>query len=220
MVTARRDGERGAAMFLVLMVILILTGIGTFALSNARSEVQSSAFMRQRGVALEIASFAGQAAMQEFSAAPQAYVTRMRSSATTLARCRSNAGLTYIMPPPPCALIYLLDIETRTNMLTDRLVRPADLGAGTPGSLGLSKVTAGFWVEMTDPLDVTRPVPGSPIDGSAGTPRFLDVTMSATGVVFHDDNGDQKINWDTGEGQGAVFTSARGHVLVGPVYGL
>jgi hypothetical protein len=214
-----RSRERGAAMFIVLMVIMILSGIGTFALSNARYEMQASGFTRQRYVSQQIAELGALAAMHEVSTAPAAYVMRMRSSATTGERCRANDGLA-VMPPPPCFHLYLLDIELRTQTNTDaerRIFRRPT--SSLPGSLGTTTMNAGFMVELTDPLQVIRPIPGAPIDGSAATPKFLDLTMTSTGVVFSDDNGNGVIDWALGEGQSAVFTSGRGHVVMGPIYG-
>lgn len=214
-----RAGERGAAMFVVLMVILILSGIGTFALSNARYEVQASGFTRMRYVSQEISQFGGLAAMNEVATAPGAYVMRMRNAALTGEKCKSNAGMAMITPPPPCFHLYLQDIENRTGMATQKIFRPAVPTTNTPGSLGLSALTGGFIVELTEPIDVIRPVAGAPIDGSAGTPKFLDVTITSTGVLYQDENGNGIVDWTAGEGQAAVFTSGRGHVLMGPIYG-
>lgn len=212
----RRSGERGAAMFIVLMVIMILSAIGTFALSNARFEVQAAGFTRQHAIAQEVTTLGALAAMTEVSGAPAAYLTRMRNAALTGERCKSNMGLA-VTPPPPCFNIYLLDIEHRTGTTTERIFRPPT--ATAPGSLGMDKLNGGFWVELTEPLDVIRPVAGAPIDGSPGTPKFLDVTLTSTGVLFVDSNANGVIDWAAGEGQGAVFTSGRGHVVVGPIYG-
>jgi hypothetical protein len=211
----RRSGERGAAMFIVLMVIMILSAIGTFALSNARFEVQASGFLRQHAVSMEATNLGAQAAMAEVAAAPDVYAKYMRTSASTGEVCRANAGLP-ASPPPPCFHLYALDIENRTGLTTDHLFQRPN--AGSPGSLGLDQITGGFWVELTEPLDVIRPIAGAPIDGSPGTPRFLDVTLSSTGTVFIDSNANGVIDWSLGEGQGAVFTSGRAHMLVGPIY--
>jgi hypothetical protein len=187
-------------------------------LSNARYEVQASGFTRMRYVSQEIGQLGGLSAMNEVATAPGAYVMRMRTAATTGERCLANAGLA-VTPPPPCFHLYLQDIENRTGLATEKIFRPAAVSKGEPGSLGLSQLTGGFFVELTEPLDVVRPVAGAPIDGSPGTPKFLDVTITSTGVVYHDDNGNGVVDWGAGEGQAAVFTSARGHVLMGPIYG-
>lgn len=217
----RRSEERGAAMFIVLMVVMIMSAIGTFALSNARFEVQASGFLRQRAVAMEATNFGAAAAMTEVSAAPAAYLTRMKAAAATGEICRANAGLA-VTPAPPCFHLYMLDIEYRTGTTVDHIFRRTTTD-GFPGSLGLAygtdQVTGGFTVELTEPLDVIRPVPGAPIDGSPGTPKFLDITLSSTGVVFVDTNANNVIDWSLGEGQNAVFTSGRGHMVLGPIYG-
>jgi hypothetical protein len=216
----RHSEERGAVMFVVLMVILILSAIGTFALSNARYELQTSGFSRQRTLSQQMADFGSAAAANEVASAPAAYTQMMKnaSAAASPERCASQAGLSLVSPPPPCYHLYLQDIENRTGMSTDHIVRPPNIASNTPGSFGLTKMSGGFWVELTDPMEVTRPVPGAPIDGSPGTPKFLDVTLSSTGVVFPDDNMNAIVDWSLGEGRGALFTSGRGHVIVGPIY--
>jgi hypothetical protein len=212
-----RSSERGAAMFIVLMVILILSAIGTFALSNARYELQTSGFTRQRSVSLEMASLGNAVAMSEVAANPVAYRDKIRatSSMASPERCTSLAGLSGLVPPPPCYHLYPQDVEARLGLATDHLIRPTT--AGNPGSFGMSAMSGGFVVELTDPMDVVRPIPGAPIDGSPGTPQFLDFTVTSTGLVFPDDNMNAIVDWSLGEGRGAVFTSGRGHLIVGPI---
>ncbi len=215
----RRGDERGAAMFVVLMVLLILSGIGTFAVSNARFELQTSGFARQRYVSQEMSGFGALAAANEVATAPAAYVLKMRTATTTGERCKSNSSLMLVSPPPPCYHLYARDIEYRTNLTTERLIQPPVPASNMPGSLGLHKMGGGFWVELTEPLAVIRPVPGAPIDGSPGTPRFLDVTVTSTGVVWPDENMNAIVDWPLHEGRSAVFTTGRAHVVIGPIYG-
>jgi hypothetical protein len=122
-----------------------------------------------------------------------------------------------VSPPPPCYHVYPRDIENRTGMSAERIFRPAVPSTSTPGSLGLSELSGSFFVELTEPLNVNRPVAGSPIDNKPGTAQFLDLTVTSTGVVYPDYNGDGNVDWTTNEGKAAVFTSGRGHVLIGPL---
>ncbi len=218
MVSPRRSSERGAAMFVVLMVILILSGIGTFALSNARYEVQAAGFGRHRAVSQEVTQLGGAAAMAEVGGQNRAsaYLSRMKMPGVT---CKANQGIL----GSPCAHIYLRDVETRAGLTSERLFRPAVLGSKTPGSLGLNTLSGGFDVQLTEPLEVTKPLAGFNIQSDSGqagqqssAATFVDITVTSTGVVFDDLNGNGIIDYPA-EGSGAVFTEGRGHVFIGPI---
>jgi hypothetical protein len=220
MVIRSRADERGAAMFVVLMVILILSGIGTFALTNARYELQASGFVRNQGVAEEMAQFGALASMNEVSAAPQAYLRRMRQTLPSGSKCRSyKVDTSSWSIAPPCLQLGTNDIELRTGLETERLVRPGQPSSAIPGSLGLTKLGARFWVEMTDPFEVVRPIPGYPIDGSPGTPKFVDLTVTSTGGTFHDLNQNGWLDNSADEAGSFLGVTGRGHLLVGPVFG-
>jgi hypothetical protein len=211
--------ERGAAMFVVLMVIMILSAIGTFALANARYEVQASGFTRYRAISQDIAQFGAAAAMAEVAGGEPpratAYITRMRSNKET---CKANSGVVGTIVE--CYKIYPNDIELRTGLTSEKLFRPKIDSSSTPGSLGLNTITGGFTIELTELLQVSRPVAGYDIDwDSPRAPKFYDITVSSTGVVFDDANANGVIDYSAGEGNQAVFTHGRGHVIVGPVFG-
>jgi hypothetical protein len=218
-----RSSERGAAMFVVLMVILILSAIGTFALSNARYEVQAAGFGRHRAVSQDAAQLGGAAAMAEVGGQNRAaaYLDRMKRPGTVT--CKANQGMFGM----PCAHIYLADVERRAGLTTEGLFRKASMTSTpvAPGSLGINTLTGGFDVQLTEPLEITKPLAGYSVQvdqGQAGqgssAATFVDITVTSTGVVW-DDNVDAngKIDWSLGEGGSAVFTEGRGHILIGPI---
>jgi hypothetical protein len=222
----RRSDERGATMLVVLTVIAILSAVGAYAFSNSLYEVRTAGYVRDRSVSEQVTGVGGMAASAELGAAPAAYVGRMRMTPTTLEQCTANGGLGATGPAsalPPCYHLYLQDVQNRTGLTFFQVESPAYAPAlGTtvvPGSLGVSMMNGGFWVEMTDPIQVTRPVPGAPIDGSPGTPRFIDVTVTSNGVVFQDLLGGTIGVIDPSERASATYTVGRGHVVVGPIYG-
>jgi hypothetical protein len=217
-----REDERGATLFIVLTVIAILSAIGTYALTNSRYEVRTAGYLRQRSVADAIAGLGAQTATNEVSNAPAGYMGRLRQTNVTGEICESNGGLGKGGLPgtlPPCLRIDLIDIEKRTGKaLFDQYVAGSAGTPGTPGSLGLSPMNAGFWVELTDPIEVERPIPGEQIAG-AKAPKFIDVTVTANGVVFQDEPGGVAGRVDAAERPTATFTTGRGHIIVGPIYG-
>ena len=164
-----------------------------------------------------------QSSSSELGAAPAAYVGRMRATSSTGETCVNNGGLGAGGPAsalPPCYHLYLKDVENRTGLPYFTAAIPGSGStAGVPGSLGLTELNGGFWVEMTDPIQVVRPVAGAPIDGSPGTPKFIDVTVTSSGVVWQDLAGGTVGVIDSNERSSATFTTGRGHVIVGPVYG-
>ena len=222
----RRGEERGATMLVVLTVVAILSAVGTYAFSNSIYEVRTAGYVRDRSVSEQVTGVGAMAASAELGSAPAAYVQRMRMTPTTLEQCTANGGLGSAGPTgslPPCYHLYLTDVQNRTGLTFFNTESPAyapPIGTTIiPGSLGASMLTGGFWVEMTDPIQVSRPVPGAPIDGSAGTPKFIDVTISSNGVVFQDVAGGTIGVIDPSERPSATYTIGRGHVIVGPVYG-
>lgn len=212
-------------MFIVLTVIAVLSAIGAYAMSNSRYEVRTAGFVRQRSLSEQVNGVGGMAASAEFGAAPDAYLQLIRNRGRNPPgneQCIANGGLGSTGPTsglPPCYHLYLKDVQNRSGVPFVQMSIPGSSGApGTPGSLGLTQLNVGFLVELTDPMNVIRPVPGMPIDGSPGTPTFIDVTVTATGVVFQDLPGGTADFIDANERPSATFTTGRGHVVVGPIY--
>ena len=214
---------------MVLMILMILSAIGTFAATNARFETQTAGFERQRQITHEVVTFGAFAAMDELGAATQGYFDKVQTSGSTdptkKETCTSNATLASAAAPyPPCFHIYPLDIEKRLGYAAG-LFAPPDPDAGMPGSLGLGSKTSsgvksglngGFFAEITEPYQYGRPVPGYQInDAKAGVPTFFDFTVTSNGFVFYDSDLDGKIS--AYERGGATYGSGRGHAIIGPI---
>lgn len=209
----KRSNERGAAMFIVLMVVMILSAIGTFALANARYEVQAAGFTRYRSVSQDIAQFGASAAMAEVGGDGRtaAYLALMGKS-PPVETCVANAGVIGIAE---CKTFLPRDIELKTGLSTEKLFRLQNAGTKVPGSFGLTELSASFLVELTERVELQRPVEGFENQGKASDPRFYDLTVSSTGIVFVDGNSNGTI--DATEQGSAVFTRGRGHMVVGPI---
>lgn len=223
----RRSNERGATMLVVLTVIAILSAIGAYTFSNSLYEVRTAGYVRDRSVSEQVTGVGGMAASAELGSAPAAYIKRMANTSVTLEQCTANGGLGATGPSsalPPCYHVYLQDVQNRTGLTFFQIESPAYAAAlGTtvvPGSLGVSMMNGGFWVELTDPMQQTRPIPGTAISGSTTQAQYMDVTVTANGVVFQDLPGGTIGVIDPSERASATFTVGRGHVVVGPIYGL
>jgi hypothetical protein len=210
-----RSDERGATMFIVLMVLMILSAIGTFALSTARYEVQSAGYRRQRAQAQEAANFGGAAAQTSMDPKHvKFYVDQLYASRELCPEQSVPAG-------GACYHIIAADIERVALPSGEKLfVLPNSSTTSPEGSYGLAgtnadTVNGGFSVALTEPAELQRPVAGWGSDPSGNAVRFLDLTVTSMGAVFSDPNQNGVV--DASERPGAAFASARGHVILGPV---
>ncbi len=213
----RRSDERGATMFIILMVIAVLSAIGTWALGNSRYEVRTAGYLRQRNVSEVVSGYGARAVTSEIGTAPKAYLGLLNKKGDL---CEANGGLGATGPTtamPPCYHLRDPDIQNRAGMVLFQGPVLSGPGIpGIPGSLGMTTMAGGFNVEFTDPMLVGRVKPGESVDDHA--PQFLDVTMSVSGVIYQDEPGGVMGVIDASERPSATFTGARGHLFVGPIY--
>lgn len=210
-----RSDERGATMFIVLMVLMILSAIGTFALSTARYELRTSGFRRQRAQAQLAAHYGGFAAQMSMDPAKAAWFVQQLSKGEI---CSNNLGAT----GAPCYHVYAADIERIANLPAtgEKLfVLPGTTSGQAEGSYGLDPLNGGFVVELTEPADLARPVAGWGTDPNQTTVKFVDLTVTSMGVVFPDGIDGSSPNGvvDANERSGASYANARGHVVLGPL---
>jgi hypothetical protein len=185
-----RTRERGAAIFIVVMVIALLTAVGLFAARAASLGETSAGFDRQSLQTLALAEYGGKAASMQLGAAPTGYIDMIRSSTDV---CEVNQRITDPlllgkgMLRAPCYNIYSSEIQNAvaTGPLKANLIEPQS--ATDPGSLGpvLPALPSGsgsppfldgiFKVELTDAYK-GKGLPGMDVAGKYGTYR---VTMTA-----------------------------------------
>lgn len=209
-----RSDERGATMFIVLMVLMILSAIGTFALSTARYEVQSAGYRRQRAQAQEAANFGGFAAQMSMDPSrANWYVQQLYKNDLCPEQSVPSGGA--------CYHIYATDIEKLALPSGEKLfVLPNASTTSPEGSYGLATTNAdtvngGFRVALTEPAELQRPVAGWGSDPNGNVVKFIDLTVTSMGAVFNDPNQNGIV--DASERPGAAFANARGHVIIGPL---
>ena len=181
----RRHGERGAAIFIVVMVLTMLTAIGVFAIRAATLAQAASGYDRQNTQNHYVGEFGLLTAVAELSTTKRsAYVDKMGKGIET---CAATKGVTNLGSGIPCYHLYANDVAkaVASNFSGRQLFEPPS-GTGSsllPGSLGPVALDGDFVVEMTDPGPVGLPVAGTDVGGSASKFRYLQVTLTSVGQV-------------------------------------
>jgi hypothetical protein len=193
-----RTPERGAAIFIVVMVIALLTAVGLFAARAASLTETAAGFDRQSLQALALAEYAGRAATMQLGAAPSGYLKFIQDQTEPEKKdkCEVNQRITNpsLLGPgitrPPCYNIYFHEILNAvsngplgvTNLLVPQsLTDPGSLGPVLPPSTGStgspnSIVDGVFKVELTDGYQESTTPPGME---SGGKYRPYRVTLTA-----------------------------------------
>jgi hypothetical protein len=180
----RRAGERGAAIFIVVMVLTMLTGIGVFAIRAASLAEAASGYDRQNMQNHYVGEYGLLGAVTELSTARRDwYFTKMSEGKE---RCLANNGVVSSVTKVPCFPIHASEVQAGvySNFSGRPLFEPATTAAGvtTPGSLGPSGLDGDFRVEMTDPGPVGLPVAGTDVGGTSAW-KYYQVTLSSVGQV-------------------------------------
>jgi Tfp pilus assembly protein PilX len=134
----QRRGERGAAVFLVVLVLTIVAAIGVFSMRSAGLVDLATGYSRQSVQATFMANYAARAAATYLESNPD-----LATSTDYVTGCAS--ALRAIDPTAPC-LVF------KTNVLGDALLAAPD---GMAGQLSLlsdpTQIQAEFVTEMTEP---------------------------------------------------------------------
>ncbi len=190
-----RADERGAAIFIVVMVIALLTAVGLFAARAASLSETAAGFDRQSLQALALAEYAGKAGTAQIGRAPSSYVRMIWNSQD---RCEVNgritdpsllgSGITRIgcyniysneifntvstFPAGTARAANLLDPQTNTQ--------PGSLGPALPEAAGSEKpnsfLDGVFKVELTDAY---QRLPPARMDQAANQFRSYQITLTA-----------------------------------------
>jgi len=180
-----RAHQRGAAIFIVVMVMNLLTAIGVFAVRAAGMGTATAGYDRQNTQNHYVGEYGMLSVVSELSTTRRsAYVTQMSSSHdkcwATQNLADPSAGVFV-----PCYRLYAHEIQ---NLLPTgrQLFDPSSADGGTlltPGSLGPASLDGDFVVEMTDPGPVGAPVAGTDVGGTGPRFRYLQVTLTSIGQV-------------------------------------
>ncbi|APR81863.1 Hypothetical protein A7982_07212 [Minicystis rosea] len=173
-----RTSERGATLFVVLLVMSLLMGIGAFAARSAHLATASSGYVRHQTQARYIGEYSLMLATSLLTGnGGQSYLDTMGKAADM---CTAQAGAN--MVTRSCYKMSYNELQGTVHAQGYNL---CDVAASNtvPGSLGLAQAECSFLVELTDKTMGATPS-GFDTAGGAGTPlKFFYVTATTTAQV-------------------------------------
>ena len=189
-VTNRAD-QRGAAIFIVVMVMTMLTAIGIFAVRAASLGSATSGYDRQNTQNHYVGEYGMLAVVSELSTTRRsAYINQMTKPNDVTGKGDRCWATKDVADPSagvfvPCYRVHAREVQ---NLLPSgrMLFDPSSGDGGTlvePGSLGPAPLDGDFVVEMTDPGPVGAPVAGTDVGGTGPRFRYLQVTLTSIGQV-------------------------------------
>jgi hypothetical protein len=220
----RRSRERGAAVFIVVMVITLLTAVGIFAVRSASLVDMAAGYDRQMVQTEYVAQLGTLATAAELgSGTARAYIDQM---ATGTDDCRATEQLKEQLKATapatlvPCYKLFRAELAKRVeqNNVGSRLLEPTLYSDDhntleEAGSLGHAPLEGNFVIEMTDPGPVEKPIPGESAGGAPKFLNFLNVTLSGYGQVRTDTGSE---TCDPGSTATAAVQTVRAHAVIGP----
>lgn len=172
-----RRSERGAVIFIVIMVLTILTAIGVFSVRAAGLNQNTSGYARQSTQAGYLAQYGMLAAIKQVEVNPAMYTAQSTSSVD---QCSANAAAVEAgVTNPECYKLYPSDVqkaltESSGGMLFDPT--GTSFGATDGGTSGF------FVVEITDILTEGAGA-GDNADPSASKRPVQSYVFTSTGQV-------------------------------------
>jgi len=174
-----RGSERGAVIFVVLLVLAVLTAIGVFAAHAAGLNQRVSGYSRQATQTEFVAEYGATAVVNELSSRTgQSLMDQLKSGADT---CSALAGLPDAGAGYPCYQRNAAEVarQLQNQGLTNMYFDPDG------GSLGASNasVVGDFRVEMTDPGPAPGKVAATELGDRATNFKNRQITITAYGQV-------------------------------------
>lgn len=197
----RRARERGASLFIIVLVMSMLATVGIFAASGANLATAASGGARQSTQSHYLAEYALLAAASELSGTSvEAYLRTMASPASSLFCEAQDPAST--SGTRSCYVFHRAALEATSGKQFFIPATPTGFG-----SLGPMGVDADFSVEMTDLAPATVPVPGSDLSrtGPANV-TYMSVTLTSRAQMLI-----------TSTGIPTSLHATRAHLIVGPV---
>lgn len=204
---ARRARERGATLFVVILVVTLLLGIGSFAARAAHLATAASGSERQMTQARYVAEYGlGFATAKLSNGGGQSYLSHLRApAATELCYCQTTT-----QPQRTCYRMLESDIQ---NDLGGAFNVCDTTNGGLPGSMGTAGVECDFVVELTD-LSEGFTLPGFSLKQGKAL-KFWYVTATSTGQVrLANTGGTGALSATSAESSGTQ--TVRSRILTGP----
>ena len=212
----RRRTQRGAAVFVVMLVITLVAALGLFAVRSSSIANLSSGYNRQLTQVHYITDLAVAAAVADIGDNPEG-VKRQMELGPKVGEGEVICVAYNEVNKPTCWMRSYDDIQktVTTRNAAGKLIEP--VAAGKVGSLGPVPLEADMRIELTD-LHPALPVAGfQQAGGSEANIQQMHayVTVSASGLVRPEQTA---VNtWNTEVASATGVELSRAHVIMGPV---
>jgi hypothetical protein len=219
MVSARcRSSERGAAVFIVVMVITLLTAVGLFAARAASLVDLAVGYDRQAVQTQYLSEYAGRLAALEFADPVKAtlYNQRLQQAFDGAEKCPSNALVPNTLPSPPCLKLGTAEMDRLVRSgPSGTLLEQQDVAAegslGPPLGAGTTSMEGSLMVEVVDSYQTLEAPPGMDKGNTSRSPMAIQFTMTAWAQVRSIAKGDQDLEnpWCADNDQSSASASVQ-----------
>jgi hypothetical protein len=205
--------SRGAAIFIVLLVVTLLSALGTYAVRSASLADLASGYSRQQVQTHYVADYSVSALSADIASDPNKHSQNMEKG-------KDCVGYTKITAPS-CARYSYTDLQgaVKTASNSGDLKILDNSTASNAGSLSQPDVylEGDMKIEMTDKHPAWPPVQGTQVSSVGGSPTlgYVMVTISAEGMVRPKQT--TAGTWDTASATAAGVAQSRANVIMGPV---
>lgn len=181
-----RRGQRGVAMFVVMMLLMMVSAAGVFVTRSSSLEIRSSGYVRQSAQTHYVAEAGASAVMTRLRTACAAYFSsNLRVRALTPGGIPGCPTITTSRGPitPPCYTFYLTDFDVITSPQT---LFSGAVGTGTSrsaGSFGSGGLTPRFQVRVTELGADTSPQRGTDVSDPSLTVLPVRLLVESEGTT-------------------------------------
>lgn len=211
-----RARQRGAAVFVVVLVITLLAGLGMFAVSQTSMTMRASGFSRhqtQTHYITDYAMYGAAAYANDLSHALHA----VASGGNQDTGCFAYSTLNTANRKQCCKIMSFDEIDARAKQLNNASELIQQPSGSTPGSLGPVGIYADMRIELTDCYEGSAESVGQNLASSEPTQQRvrLQYTFTVTGLVRPPQQ--TAGTWDTNAAAAAGVEMAQGRVLLPPL---
>jgi len=208
-----RRRQRGAAVFVVLLVVSLIGALGMYAVRSASLADLASGYMRQQVQTHYVSDYAVYALSADVASEPNKHAQNMEKG-------KGCVGFEKVTAPT-CARYSYADLQgvvKGTSKSGDHKILEAST-ANAAGSLSQPGVNleGDMKIEMTDKHPAWPPVQGNQVNtvGGGSLLGYVMVTISAEGMVRPKQA--TSGTWDTASATAAGTELSRANVIMGPV---
>jgi hypothetical protein len=207
-----RAAQRGATLFVVVLVMTLLMGIGAFAARSAHLATASSGYVRQATQARYVGEYGLMLATSLLAGSGGQSYLKLLSASPPPDTCTGQTAAAMVVPS--CYKMSLRELQGMLGAQSFNVCDPTPSSGAYPGSLGLAKAECEFGIELTDKTLGQTP---SGFDTSGGTSKplkFFYVTATTNAQVRLVNNAVNSLDAIAAESSGTQVLRSR--ILAGP----